>query len=117
MTDIKIDPNLVSYCWLYCGSCKKNIVGECPGCKKLEKTPFWCPIRDCCIEKGISNCATCNEYDEVKLCRKYNGIVMRSLSYLCGSDRFTATQMIKEKGIDGFAQYMAENKFQRIPRK
>ena len=109
--------HLVSYCWLYCGACKKNIAGECPGCKKLEKTPGWCSIRDCCIEKGIENCAKCKEYNNVKACRKYNGIVMRSLSYLCGSDRYTATAMIREKGIEFFADYMAGNNLQRLTRK
>jgi hypothetical protein len=39
---------------------------------------------------------------------------MRSLSYLCGSDTFSATEMIKEKGIEAFAKYMAKNNLQWI---
>jgi hypothetical protein len=82
----------------------------------LDKTPFWCTIRDCCLNKGCDNCANCKEYPNVKDCSKYNGFIMRTLGYLCGSDRFSATNMIKNKGIDEFAKYMTENKIQRIDR-
>ena len=46
MEDVKIDKNLVSCCWLYCGACKKYLDNLCPGCKQLNKTPFWCSIRN-----------------------------------------------------------------------
>jgi hypothetical protein len=117
MKGITIDRGLVSCCWLYCGACEKYLNDNCPGCKKLDKTPFWCTIRNCCLSNGYDNCADCEEYPNVKNCNKYNGFVMRSLGYLCGSDRLSATNMIKDKGIDEFAKYMTENKIQRIARK
>ena len=110
------DRNLVSYCWLYCGACKKYLADKCPGCKNLKKTPFWCTIRDCCINKKYENCAECKEFEDVTQCKKYNGIIMRSLGYLCGSDRLAATKMIKEKGLEKFTEYMKENQLQRINR-
>ena len=117
MNEITIDKNLVSCCWLYCGACEKYLTEKCPGCKKLDKTPFWCTIRDCCLEKGLENCADCKDFKDITACKKYNGVLMRSLGYLCGSDRLTATNMIREKGINEFAKYMAENKIQRIDRR
>ena len=115
--EITINKDLVSCCWLYCGACAKFLAGNCRGCKKMNKTPFWCSIRDCCISKAYDNCATCKEYVDVAKCRKYNGFIMRTLGYLCGSNRFAATSIIRDKGIQEFAKYMAEKKIQRIPRK
>ena len=117
MKEIKIDKDLVSCCWLYCGECKKYISNNCPGCKKLEKTPFWCTIRDCCLNKGYENCADCEDYPNNAHCKKFNGFVMRTLGYICGSDRFAAIKIIKDKGIEYFAKYMSENNLQRISKK
>jgi hypothetical protein len=117
MKEITIDKNLVSCCWLYCGACDKFLNDKCSGCKNLDETPFWCTIRDCCLTKGYENCADCKDHPNVMACKKYNGFVMRTLVYLCGSDRLLATNMIKEKGIEGFAKHMAENKIQRIARR
>jgi hypothetical protein len=117
MKKVTIDRNMVSCCWLYCGACKKYLADKCTGCKKLSKTPFWCSIRDCCMEKGYSNCALCEEYPNTLDCKRYNGFVMRTLGYICGSDRAAATNMIKQKGIDEFINYMSGNKIQRIKRK
>lgn len=117
MKEIKLDKDLVSCCWLYCGACEKYLSDKCYGCKHLNKTPFWCSIRDCCLNHGYKNCVDCKDYPNITDCKKYNGFVMRILGYLCGSDRLAAAAMIKEKGIDEFAKYMSENKIQRIARK
>ena len=116
MREIKINKDLVSYCWLYCGACDKYLNKKCDGCKKLKKTPIWCTIRDCCIKKGYLNCAECQDFDDIRDCKKYNGFIMRSLGNLCGSDRFSATKLIQVEGIEGFARYMAKNKMKRINR-
>lgn len=116
MKELKANRDLVSYCWLYCGACKKYLAGRCFGCKALEKTPVWCAIRNCCQDKAVDNCAVCKVYPDVKACSRYNNLMMKFLAYVCGSDRLTATQMIQEKGLENFAKYMAENKLQRISR-
>lgn len=48
----------VAYCGLYCGACKSQLKGKCPGCYGNEKAT-WCEIRKCCNEHGYATCADC----------------------------------------------------------
>lgn len=108
MKDIQVNSELVSFCGLYCGSCGKYTKGKCPGCAKNEKAT-WCKIRSCCLEKGISSCADCNEFDDVKDCKKFDNFVAKMFEFVFKSDRKAGIRMIKESGYEEFAKHMAEN--------
>ncbi len=75
--------NKLGYCGLFCGACElflatknntlskiakeKNIkeeLLECKGCKSTVTSINCrnCSIKKCCIQKGISVCAECNEF-------------------------------------------------------
>ena len=41
MKEIVADTNLIGYCGLYCGACKRYLKDKCPGCHKNEKAA-WC---------------------------------------------------------------------------
>lgn len=53
----------VAYCGLYCGACKSQLKGKCPGCYGNEKAT-WCEIRKCCNEHGYATCADCLDNPE-----------------------------------------------------
>jgi hypothetical protein len=109
MREITVNSKLVSYCGLYCGSCGKYLKGKCPGCAGNEKAS-WCKIRLCCINKDISSCSECDEFDDVQNCKKFDNFVAKMFEFVFKSDRKAGIKMIKESGYEEFAKYMAENK-------
>jgi len=44
----------------------------CPSTGRLIPYCHTCPIRACAVEKGVANCATCEEYDT---CEKLNNFL------------------------------------------
>ncbi|PLX18453.1 MAG: hypothetical protein C0597_06240 [Marinilabiliales bacterium] len=108
MRELQVKKDLVSFCGLYCGSCGKYQKGKCPGCAKNERAN-WCKIRACCIEKRINSCSECNEFSNVKDCKKFDNFIAKLFELVFKSDRKAGIQMIKKDGYDCFARYMAEN--------
>lgn len=107
MNEIIVDKELVSYCGIYCGACKKYINGKCPGCH--EKTDAkWCKIRACCIENNYLSCADCNEYCDATECKKFTNFVSKIFEFIFRSDRKAGLDFIKENGYIKFAEHMAE---------
>jgi hypothetical protein len=115
MKAIVADTNLIAYCGLYCGACRKYLVDKCPGCRENEKAA-WCKIRLCCIEKEIKSCADCDEFRNVMDCKKYNNFMARIFGLIFRSDRKACIQVIKDKGYDTFAAEMAEKRIVTIKR-
>ena len=56
MKEIVSSPDLVAYCGLYCGACKRYRMEKCPGCRENEKAA-WCKVRACCRGNHYSSCA------------------------------------------------------------
>ena len=84
------DTQNIAACGLYCGACRKFLIGKCPGCKQNEKAT-WCKIRSCCQENKFNTCAN--------------------------SDRAACIRYIKEHGEQAFAKEMTQRKCQTIKRK
>ena len=101
------DGALVSFCGLYCGECGKYRKGKCLGCMGNEKAA-WCGIRKCNIEKGYKSCAECVEFADPMACSKFDNLMGRLFGFLFNSNRAAGIAMIKEKGLEGFAEHMAE---------
>ena len=104
---------LVSHCGLYCGACRSYLKGKCPGCIDNVKAT-WCKVRICCQENGYSSCADCKTYANPMGCKYYNNIFSKVIGFIFRSDRNACIAMIKEKGYDNFADYMAKNGWQTI---
>jgi hypothetical protein len=112
---ITSDVKQISYCGLYCGACDKYLNGKCSGCADNTKAA-WCKVRSCCIENNYKSCADCREFSNVKDCKKYNNFIARMFGLIFQSDRAACIALIKEKGYEGFAGYMAENKIVALKR-
>jgi hypothetical protein len=69
------------------------------------------------MEHSYKSCADCSEYTNPMDCKKYNNFISKIFGVIFRSDRQACIAMIKEKGYENFAAYMAENKLQTMKRK
>lgn len=115
MRDIVADPNLVAYCGLYCGACRRFLGGKCPGCRENEKAT-WCKIRACCISEGLESCAACLGYKDVRQCGKFNNLISRFFALVFRSDRPACVAGIRAIGREAYAAEMAAKGLHAIRR-
>ena len=113
--EIKNDPQLIAYCGLYCGSCKKFLSGKCPSCQQLA-SPHWCKIRTCCINKKFANCSEC-DMETPNACKTFNNPISKVFKFIFGYDREKSILLIREKGAVYYAGYMAEIRQQSLKTK
>lgn len=62
--------NLAGCCGIFCGLCTKyqsTAPSRCIGCR-LGEQHSWCSIYRCCVKKGFTTCAECEEYP----CERYS---------------------------------------------
>lgn len=115
MSALPAQPELVACCGLYCGACRAQRKGKCPGCRDNAKAK-WCTVRSCCLEKGIRTCAECTDFADPMACSKYNNFMARLFGFVFRSDRAACIVQIKQLGLEGHAQAMAEQGRQSIRR-
>ncbi|MBU3835805.1 MAG: DUF3795 domain-containing protein [Candidatus Phocaeicola merdigallinarum] len=108
------DTQNIAACGLYCGACRKFLIGKCPGCKRNEKAT-WCKIRSCCQENKFNTCAECPH--DVKECKVFSNWIGKVFAFLFNSDRAACIRYIKEHGEQAFAEEMTQRKCQTIKRK
>ncbi len=113
MKEIVPNKELVSYCGLYCGACKKYLNEKCPGCHENSKAS-WCKIRVCCMQSGYLSCADCKEFTNPADCKKFNNFMSKLFSLIFKSDRAGCIEQIRNIGIEGHAIKMAELKLPSI---
>jgi hypothetical protein len=104
---IAVDQTLVAYCGLYCGACPRYTKGRCPGCHDNHKAT-WCRIRSCNIERGYASCADCTDCTDPHDCGKFHNLLSRLMGVVFQSDRRACVLQIRERGLEGHAQAMAE---------
>lgn len=115
MKEITADSNLVAYCGLYCGACKGYLREKCKGCHENEKAT-WCKIRSCCINNQYFSCAECKEFSDPNDCKMFNNFIAKIFALIFRSNRAGCINQIKEIGIQGHAEKMAEQKLQSLKR-
>ena len=107
MKEISTDSDMIAYCGLYCGACRKYLKEKCLGCFKNEKAS-WCKVRLCCIENSYKSCADCRIVSNPKDCKKLNNFIAKLFALILRSDRNACIEFIREKGYDEFAKEMSE---------
>jgi hypothetical protein len=107
MREITANPELISFCGLYCGACGAYRRDKCPGCQANVKAT-WCGIRACCLEHSYSSCADCGDFAEVNDCGKFNNLISRVISFIFRSNRRACIENIRARGPRAHAELMAE---------
>jgi hypothetical protein len=115
MKEIISDSRLVAYCGLYCGACKGYLKEKCPGCHENEKAT-WCKIRSCCTKSQYSTCADCKQFSDPSNCKMFNNLISKIFSVIFRSNRAACIRQIRDNGIQGHADRMADLKIQSIKR-
>ncbi len=115
MKEITADTELVSFCGLYCGSCKRYLADKCPGCSKNEKAA-WCKTRKCCLEKGLKSCADCQEVKDFADCKLLDNFIAKIFGFVFRTDRISSLRMIKDNGYEEFVEKMVAEKRVAIKR-
>jgi len=113
MRGVKKDTNLVAFCGLYCGACKRYLNEKCPGCKENEKAS-WCKVRKCCLENGHLSCAECKVHASASECKAFNNIFSKLFGFIFGSDRQACIDEIKERGYENYAEDMSVKRIHTI---
>lgn len=111
---IEVNKDLIAFCGLYCGACRKFLKGNCPGCRKNEKAG-WCKIRTCCMENEFHSCANCSI--DVAQCKKFSNFISKVFALVFKSDRKACIERITEIGSENYAKEMADKKCQTIKKK
>jgi hypothetical protein len=114
-TEIKNDPQLIAYCGLYCGSCRKYLSGKCPGCRQIQGK-HWCNIRTCNIGQKFSSCADCS-LETPNACKKFNNPISKVFALVFGSNREKCILTIRQNGAEWYAAHMAETRQQSLKSK
>ena len=115
MKTILTDKDLIAYCGLYCGACKKYLREKCLGCHENIKAG-WCKVRTCCIENSYISCADCRIVDDLKDCKKINNFISKVFSLVFRSDRLACLARIKEIDYYEYAKEMSVKKIMTIKR-
>jgi hypothetical protein len=115
MREILADKELVAYCGLFCGACRRYLGEKCAGCHENTKAG-WCKVRGCCLEKKIASCADCGEFKDPRQCKKFDNAFSRLFGIIFRSDRPACIDCIKSIGIGAYASKMAESRLQSIKR-
>lgn len=115
MSEIEVNTALISYCGLYCGSCKRYIKGSCPGCANNVKAT-WCKTRTCNIKNGYKSCADCS-VSSVRDCKINNNFISKAFGLVFNTDRLAGLELIQEKGYENFAKQMADLKQMSVKRR
>ena len=102
--DVKVMSKIeLGCCGAYCRTCKVYEIGSCKGCKigydnglrDLSKAK--CKIKVCCIEKKMTSCADCLDYDSCSIIQKFHN----HKGYKYGKYR-QAIGYIKDNGYEEF---------------
>lgn len=99
--------DVIGYCGLFCGNCKRFKNGKCIGCLESEKLS-WCKIRTCCQGKELAHCARCEEFPDPRKCSVYHSMISRVIEFFSGTDRSVCIACIRDQGEDAFRSMMRE---------
>ena len=115
MKQIISNSKLVAYCGLYCGACKRYLQDKCPGCHENNKAA-WCKVRSCCMSNQYLSCAECKDFSDPNDCKMFNNFMSKTFAFIFRSNRAACIKQIKEVGIQGHTEMMAEHKLQSLKR-
>jgi hypothetical protein len=100
----------IAACGLFCTNCGKFKKGRCPGCQ-IAPGFSRCSIRKCCIDKGITTCAECDEFSSPRSyreCKKIDNLMAKVFALIFRSDRPGALTLLRDEGKAAYLQVKRE---------
>jgi hypothetical protein len=98
---------VLAYCGLVCSDCGMYVKGRCQGCHGEKPMIKNCKIKQCCIGRQYSTCAGCEEFANLKECRKLHNLISRLFSFVFRTDRIGNLNRIRQVGRDQFEKEAA----------
>ena len=93
---------IIANCGLVCSTCRMYVKDKCKGCFGGKPMNPNCQIKKCNEENNCATCAACNEFQNLKECKKLNNIISKFFSFIFGTDRIANLNKIREIGVDKF---------------
>ena len=96
----------IAPCGLFCTNCGKFKAGKCQGCQ-IAPGFARCGIRKCCVEKGITTCAECDEFRSPRSyreCKKIDNLMAKFFALIFKSNRPAALALLRDEGMAVYLQ-------------
>ncbi|MFA5293130.1 MAG: DUF3795 domain-containing protein [Phycisphaerae bacterium] len=94
--------SIIAYCGLVCSECGAFKKQKCQGCHSEKPMNRGCKIKKCAMSKNIVTCAACDEFDDLKQCKKLNNFISKIFKLIFKSDRMGNLELIRCKGLEEF---------------
>lgn len=97
---------IIAYCGLVCSECGAFKRQKCQGCHSPKPMFQGCKVKKCAMDKGVSTCAACIEFSDLKKCKKLNNFISKIFALVFRSDRLGNLESIRRSGLENFkSQY------------
>ena len=96
----------IAACGLFCTNCGKFKSGKCQGCQ-IAPGFQRCSIRKCVVEKGITTCAECDEFQSPSSyaeCKKINNLMAKVFALIFRSNRPAALALLRDEGREAYLE-------------
>lgn len=93
---------IVAYCGLVCSECGAYTRGRCQGCHSDKPMYRGCKVKPCAIERNCSTCAACEDFPDLRKCRKLNNVISKVFGFIFRSNRIANLDRIRQIGLDEF---------------
>ena len=95
---------VIAYCGLICSQCGAFKKQRCLGCHSDRPMNRRCKVKKCAMEKGITTCGQCDQFDDLKDCVKLNNFTSKFFGLIFKSDRIGNLNRIRQHGMEQFRQ-------------
>ena len=93
---------MLAYCGLVCNECGAFKKQKCEGCHSEKPLNKRCKVKRCAMDKDITTCADCDEYEDLAKCRKLNNFISKIFKLIFKSDRLGNLTLIRQNGTEKF---------------
>ncbi|UCD00032.1 MAG: DUF3795 domain-containing protein [Phycisphaerales bacterium] len=93
---------IVAYCGLVCSECGAFRKLKCQGCHSERPMFKNCPVKKCAMGRNYSTCAECEDFEDLKGCRKLNNFISKITGFIFRTNRTGNLCRIREIGLEKF---------------
>lgn len=93
---------VLAYCGLVCSDCGAFKKQKCEGCYSEKPLNRGCKVKPCAMDKDVTTCAECDEFEDLKKCKKLNNFISKIFSLIFRSDRLGNLELIRQNGLEQF---------------